>query len=67
MHKSRLGDAKTYQDHLRIRATQTHADSMATLRLLHQAADHIDRLEAQLIELRAACQALEAQLREVYR
>lgn len=67
MYDSRLGTAQTYQDHLRIRATETHADSMATLRLLHQAADHIDRLEAQLIELRAACQALEAQMREVHR
>lgn len=67
MYQSRLGDAKTYQDHLRIRATETHADSMATLRLLHEAADHIDRLEAQLVELRAACQTLEAQLREGFR
>ena len=67
MYESRLGNAKTYQDHLRIRATEMHVDRNETMRLLHQAADHIDRLEAQLIELRAACQALEAQLREVHR
>lgn len=50
------------RDRLRIQAAQTISPTSA--QLLMDAASHIERLEAQLVELRATVQFMEAQWRE---
>jgi hypothetical protein len=49
------------RDRLRIAATWS---SRPTAELLHTAASHIERLEAQVVELRATVQFMETQWRE---
>ena len=52
------------RDRLRINAVRSDA---SRARLMNDAADRIELLEMQVVEMRATLQAMEAQLREVLR